>query len=821
MSNKYVMELTDGISIKNWVYGQFIEEKYEAPMEPDDLDLMACRAFSTMEEFGSIRYSVRRDYESKVLEKLDKIEYEQTQMNTLYFPLEGDAFELTKFYHQPTHLHNRAKTYITAQESGSYEFLLCFSCYVKIWVNGVMTAQYQPKARNVQTLVPLTLDLEEGDNELMVYMEDIAEREIFFYFQFAYKGSEKLSTYIPVEADLEEIQDKIRFIQSLSLVQEMCIDKAVVKYDNTLIHEPIKIYHRRKEKGVICERAFSEGEADVYVLNQEHDSFELTTLGFSGNSCVFTALVGNVELNVKLVACVYSSEWLAVEPADTLQERKQQLVEFVRTTNVTEIRKILAILELEHVCTEEAVREIYACLDKIDGKNDCADFVLLPLMYVYEKYFEILPLPVRTDIKQTVLNFRYWYDEPGNDVMCFFSENHALLFHGAQYVAGDLFPNEIFTVSGRTGAEQKVYGKKRLDEWFGVLMSRGYDEWNSPTYLPVTMIAYFSLYLLTEGEVKAYAKDALDLTFSIFAENAFKKRYSSACARVYEPSLKGMDLNGVSAFAWLAFSQGKININVPSAMLFALSDYEPPCVDHLVNAEPGKSITVERRQGAHDVHTYIHKTSEYSMASAMEFTPFIDGLQSNMFSVAIGEKAAMFWINNPGELQLSGERRPCYWAGNASLPYMFQYRNVTIGVYNIEEKHLVDFTHVYNPNAELDEHKKVGNWFFAKQGSGYFAVWYSNGFEYTTAGGARDKEIISRGRKQAFVAKCGGESEYGSFEAFINAIKDSVVAYDGERSVVYEDVSYGRIEIDSTNEYRKNGKECSVHIKERYKVTID
>ena len=54
-----------------------------------------------------------------------------------------------------------------------------------------------------------------------------------------------------------------------------------------------------------------------------------------------------------------------------------------------------------------------------------------------------------------ILNFRYWIDEPGNDVMWFFSENHALLFHICQYYAGTLYPNEVFTCSGRTGRCQR------------------------------------------------------------------------------------------------------------------------------------------------------------------------------------------------------------------------------------------------------------------------------------------------------------------------------------------------------------------------------
>ena len=44
-------------------------------------------------------------------------------------------------------------------------------------------------------------------------------------------------------------------------------------------------------------------------------------------------------------------------------------------------------------------------------------------------------------IDAAILGYRYWMDEPGNDVQWYFSENHALLFHTAAYLAGHLLPD--------------------------------------------------------------------------------------------------------------------------------------------------------------------------------------------------------------------------------------------------------------------------------------------------------------------------------------------------------------------------------------------
>ena len=56
-------------------------------------------------------------------------------------------------------------------------------------------------------------------------------------------------------------------------------------------------------------------------------------------------------------------------------------------------------------------------------------------------------------LKKTLLNFKYWMDEPGKDSMCYWSENHQILFASDEYLAGQLFPDDIFTNDGRTGKE--------------------------------------------------------------------------------------------------------------------------------------------------------------------------------------------------------------------------------------------------------------------------------------------------------------------------------------------------------------------------------
>ena len=111
--------------------------------------------------------------------------------------------------------------------------------------------------------------------------------------------------------------------------------------------------------------------------------------------------------------------------------------------------------------------------------RDCADFALVPLLWTRIAYGERLSDALRARIDAATLDFRYWMDEPGNDVQWYFSENHALLFHTAAYLAGSFFADSTFTRSGRSGREQADAGRTRVLAWLDHFEQCEMAEWNS------------------------------------------------------------------------------------------------------------------------------------------------------------------------------------------------------------------------------------------------------------------------------------------------------------------------------------------------------
>jgi len=118
----------------------------------------------------------------------------------------------------------------------------------------------------------------------------------------------------------------------------------------------------------------------------------------------------------------------------------------------------------------------------INNRYDCADFRLQLLFRLYKDCGEKLPSSVKELIKKTSLDFKYWMDEKGSDSMCYWSENHQLLFAVSEYLHGQEWPKETFTNSGMRGAEHMDKAIKRIYYWMEQRFRYGFSEWFSNNY---------------------------------------------------------------------------------------------------------------------------------------------------------------------------------------------------------------------------------------------------------------------------------------------------------------------------------------------------
>ncbi len=91
------------------------------------------------------------------------------------------------------------------------------------------------------------------------------------------------------------------------------------------------------------------------------------------------------------------------------------------------------LYELARLSTEARpvnFRAIEGALEFVDLRIDCADFVLLGIIRMVMQFARTgtIPPEILEKSKKTILGFKYWPDEPGQDSLCTWTENHQVIF---------------------------------------------------------------------------------------------------------------------------------------------------------------------------------------------------------------------------------------------------------------------------------------------------------------------------------------------------------------------------------------------------------
>lgn len=98
-----------------------------------------------------------------------------------------------------------------------------------------------------------------------------------------------------------------------------------------------------------------------------------------------------------------------------------------------------------------------------------------------------------TSIEKTLIGFRYWLDESGDIHACYFTENHQVLYHSAEYLVGSLFPHELFPSNQKSGEWHRQHGLSMLEQWMNWKINFGFSEWCT-NYYAEDMLALLGVY---------------------------------------------------------------------------------------------------------------------------------------------------------------------------------------------------------------------------------------------------------------------------------------------------------------------------------------
>jgi hypothetical protein len=704
--------------------------------------------------------------------------------------------DLSAFYHTCHHLQSWAFCEVESEAARTFAATLTTNGPADIWINGKHVHRVERFHHQIPGRSPCVLSLEAGSNAILVRFEGVAVRECPYVMALKIEDGDPSALRIIVPTSVEPAN---RRQQLDALFAKAYLDRDLYTRDSDLIvHWPpgdpakdnIVLRFERKD-GRIYSEHHTNGELRQEVnlgkgYQFAEDSYRVRLMPHPNDYYVHGLRVER-SLECRIVGNKYSTGRYG-----SYQDRRAEALRDAarRPVNVfSEIAK-MELAEWDQVDP----KPIRNTIDMINNRADCSDFYLVGLLGMVGRYVEEpgFPQDLIEPLKNCFLNFRYWMDEPGSDAMCFWSENHQILFHACEVLAGQLLPDEVFTNADMTGEEHREKGERMALSWLRKRAGGGFREWDSNTYFEEDVLALSHLADLAENDdVRELATVVLDKLFFSLAINSFNGVFGSTHGRTYTPYIKGAYLEPTSGIGRLLWGKGIFNDRILGTVSLACAvSYLLPPVIEAIALDPAAEIWNRERhagqleqwcdlaEGAWEVNKVTYKTPDFMLASAQDYRPGEAGYQQHIWQATLSPEATVF-VTHPPCISEEGSHRPNFWHGNVVLPRVAQWKDALIAVHNLPADDWMGFTHAYFPTYAFDEYTIRDGWAFARVGDGYLAITAAQGIELMRRGKNALRELRSYGHQNIWLVQMGRTALDGSFEAFQRDVMSNHVTFDG------------------------------------------
>lgn len=284
------------------------------------------------------------------------------------------------------------------------------------------------------------------------------------------------------------------------------------------------------------------------------------------------------------------------------QQYQERRAEFLKLHADGDFDNIHAALIQLFIGEKPADQAFLKAIERINSRKDAADFRMIGLIRFIYQFWDtpLVGITLKDSVRQAILDFKYWPDEPGIDNMCTWSENHHILFSTCEYLAGHFYRQEIFRNSGHSGDEKYRRGRERVLRWLDLRYKTGFSEWLSNVYYtediaPLVALVDFS----PDEEIRIKAAMVLDLMLYDMALNHFNGTFASTHGRSYLSSkISGRRESSRSIFK-LLFNLNEFDTgNMATSALAISKNYRMPAVLYEIANDSGyQSMVNLQRMG--------------------------------------------------------------------------------------------------------------------------------------------------------------------------------------------------------------------------------
>ena len=661
----------------------------------------------------------------------------------------------------------------------------------RIFVNGALVKHYADEFSYVAVQrIPVTFDLKAGLNEVYLHGEMLGWREARLALGLRFPDHPALAVCIPIgDLNAEQWHAAENGLNALIVKQFAFPDlPGHIWLENGA--QPFT-FDARVELP-IPENVFAQlarlkrprGEARLTLQPGERGELPIVTEVTAGMS----GMPGENSLRLTLKPAdgtplaIHREIWagknqFSREPYGDYDSRRREALEHLAGMPF-DVPAAMAALELgkiDHVSPEAVA---LAC-HFMENRYDCADFYAIGLLALLYRFPDALRPEDRQRIETAFTGFKYWIDEPGIDAMCYFTENHQVLFHVAAYLAGQRAPKQVFANSGLTGRQQMSRAKGRIERWILTRLRGNFSEWDSNAYMTLDAFAMLALVDYAENpRLRELATTLLHKLFFLLACQSFRGSHGSTHGRCYVTALKSARVENTSSLQRIAFGMGIFNGETRATGLLALSrNYRVPDVIQRIGADVENTIITYARSRAQfrpqfdmrgdewDVKTITYKSPDVMLSAAVDYNPGEFGIQEHLWQATLSPEASVF-TTYPGNSQEHGNARPNFWAGSVRLPRVSMVEKTVVCLYQVDPNVGLGFTHAYFPTQHFDEWRIAGQWAFARAGAGYIALWGDGSLVLTERGRHAGQELRSSGAGEAWLCHVGRAAEDGDFERF-------------------------------------------------------